>query len=783
MDVLYIQCIISNMSFYRKTRKLLLKPNLFFIDYVKKRAIDNKTIKQLNVQKDINQFPSIKKPSYQFDNNYDAYIYMPWIANHGDKLIEKINISDNYKIYPLDMFENWGEETRKKVSKLSRNDAAAYRTIILQHLIPIRNQIKGVIFTFDWHPVMRILSKVCEELKIKRILIPHESVFMDEAKYYWHEESNIKMPIADNILCWGALQKRIFLERGVKPEKVQAVGAPKFDLHKNYKNKLERDLFFQIYGLNPNKKTILVALQPMDIQVDQSLGKKKQNTMILDLLNFSEKHDIQLILREPPTKINVIFMDARHKIQENNNVYIDKFGQALSTAEEAIFHTDAVVSINSTMLFEALLMDKIAVSAKYIQFEQIWNNIGIPYATNAKYLDILLEKYLINHYPFTVSPEGWSWAKENLSSGDFDGNAAKRIKDFLEKKSFDDKLSNNLFETKSEKIAISNDAILQDTGKYLPTLLNTHHIYTPKNIQKASYADHFIQWGNAKTKSKARLQKKMQMFGKKAFILEDGFIRSLGIGLSGEATLSISLCGDTAYYDAYGVSNFEKSLNSGRIFTLNEIDKAKKAIQLIIDHKVSKYNNSPYLPIKIGDPNKKKTLLVDQRLGDQSIASAMADETTFKDMLIDAIRDNPDHDIIIKRHPDAIKGGKGSCFNDDVINFTRNISNVHIIDYDIHPHQLINMSDKIYVVSSGLGIEALFYGKEVYCYGVPFYSNWGITHDKIKLKRRIQKRSIEEIFYVSYIEYARYYSPDNKNICDIEECISYILRKRKIKIL
>ncbi|NYY73568.1 hypothetical protein DMN57_08125 [Escherichia coli] len=45
-------------------------------------------------------------------------------------------------------------------------------------------------------------------------------------------------------------------------------------------------------------------------------------------------------------------------------------------------------------------------------------------------------------------------------------------------------------------------------------------------------------------------------------------------------------------------------------------------------------------------------------------------------MLANAISNNPDADIIIKQHPDAIKGGKSSYFNNDLI---ENIVRFHLI--------------------------------------------------------------------------------------------------------
>ena len=61
----------------------------------------------------------------------------------------------------------------------------------------------------------------------------------------------------------------------------------------------------------------------------------------------------------------------------------------------------------------------------------------------------------------------------------------------------------------------------------------------------------------------------------------------------------------------------------------------------------------------IGTPGRDKVLVV---FGNQSVASGLAVEHSFRRMLLDAIKDNPDCDVIVKQHPDALTGGKQSYY-------------------------------------------------------------------------------------------------------------------------
>ena len=38
--------------------------------------------------------------------------------------------------------------------------------------------------------------------------------------------------------------------------------------------------------------------------------------------------------------------------------------------------------------------------------------------------------------------------------------------------------------------------------------------------------------------------------------------------------------------------------------------------------------------------------------------------------------------------------------------------------------------DRVYVVSSTMGFEALLAGKSVTCFGMPWYAGWGATDDR-----------------------------------------------------
>ncbi|MBH0239573.1 capsular polysaccharide export protein, LipB/KpsS family [Methylobrevis albus] len=287
--------------------------------------------------------------------------------------------------------------------------------------------------------------------------------------------------------------------------------------------------------------------------------------------------------------------------------------------------------------------------------------------------------------------------------------------------------------------------------------------------------DLVVQWGIRSNVQKEAVDLARRRLGIGRLLLEDGFIRSINIGLSGDPTLSVTMDDMTPFYDATQPSRLETILND-KSFALTPDQKARSraAIELITSLKVTKYNFAPYRRLDLGAPERKKILVVDQRGGDQSIESGLASPTSFQAMVMAAIELSRDHDVIIKTHPDANIGGKDSAIGLATLESARNNPAVTVVTDDMNPYSLIDVVDKVFVVTSGLGFEALMAGKEVWCFGVPFYAGWGLTKDRVKVPRRTAKRTIEDLFHTFYITLSRYFDPVVEQPCEVERVVQYI---------
>lgn len=291
-----------------------------------------------------------------------------------------------------------------------------------------------------------------------------------------------------------------------------------------------------------------------------------------------------------------------------------------------------------------------------------------------------------------------------------------------------------------------------------------------KQFQPKAYATWGYGYDSLKIASEAYKS------GVPLFLLEDGFIRSLfsitSKDVADEYKLGLSFTIDTKgfYFDGTRETDLENLLNN---FPMESVDysRARSLMGLIIKEEVTEYNFQVRgLPKPLRE--KDLVLVLDQSRGDQSLKFGMAKEDVFERMLSDAIRENPNSTIVFKVHPDNLIKGflpKEGLSHKRVI----------LLDKPINPIALLKQSREVYVATSQMGMEALICGKKVHVYGMPFYSNWGLTDDKIHNDRRNRILTIEELFYITYCVYSRYVDPELGEECTIESTINRLLDQKK----
>jgi len=310
------------------------------------------------------------------------------------------------------------------------------------------------------------------------------------------------------------------------------------------------------------------------------------------------------------------------------------------------------------------------------------------------------------------------------------------------------------------------------------------YFYYLCNIKAIFIQRHFRGWGRKRSGRFASWCH--QHFGGEVTYYEDGFLRSVGLGVEGSPSFSFVEDDVGIYYDATRPSRLENILNT---YDFNKDTRlmamAQTAIALIKEHKLSKYNHAPLdIPAYL-TTEEEKVLIIAQTAGDASLTYGFGTLFSTKEMIKDALCENPEATIYLKIHPDVLSGKKDSDIRLEEIP-----SECIIIEEDIHPIVLLNAMQKVYTKTSGMGMEALLLGKEVHCYGLPYYAGWKIDSLVVKskaktevqqvLSRRGRVLSLEALFAGAYILYTHYYNPYRQKDSDILETIQTLVRYRNI---
>lgn len=294
-----------------------------------------------------------------------------------------------------------------------------------------------------------------------------------------------------------------------------------------------------------------------------------------------------------------------------------------------------------------------------------------------------------------------------------------------------------------------------------------------RNRNPNPQTDAILGWGHKPTAERARALAAKNTLPYIA--LEDSFLRSIGLGEAGTPGLSLVADDLGIYYDATGPSRIEQLLEDGGWQTPELLARAEAAMARIAETGLGKTNTAPPLaPDALPDTGKRRILVIDQTLGDASIELGLADTARFSRMLEAAKADEPDAEIIVRRHPAMTAGLKQGCIGEDAL------KGVTIFDAEARAADIIAKVDAVYCVTSLMGFEALIQGKDVRCFGMPFYAGWGATRDEITCERRTAERSTVEIFAAAYLLYSRYVDPISGEPTTLEATIERLLDWRAV---
>ena len=243
--------------------------------------------------------------------------------------------------------------------------------------------------------------------------------------------------------------------------------------------------------------------------------------------------------------------------------------------------------------------------------------------------------------------------------------------------------------------------------------------------------------------------------------IEDGFLRSRGLGAT--LTPPLSLVADRLgiYYDPRAPSQLEQMIADTVTLRPDQKARAERLRQQVIGAGLTKYNAGQTAAEITGT---RRILVPGQVEDDASILTAAGDIKTNLALLTAVRRANPDAIILYKPHPDVEAGLRlGAVPDRDAA-----ASADHVLT-NTDPGTLLTQIDEVWTMTSLLGFEALLRNKRVVTYGAPFYAGWGLTHDLGRPPtRRVARPDLLGLLYATLIAYPRYFDPVTRLPCPVE---------------
>jgi capsular polysaccharide export protein len=253
--------------------------------------------------------------------------------------------------------------------------------------------------------------------------------------------------------------------------------------------------------------------------------------------------------------------------------------------------------------------------------------------------------------------------------------------------------------------------------------------------------------------------------------LEDGFLRSVGLGAELVRPLSWVLDAEGMYYDATAPSGLETILATAE-FDDALVGRARALRERVTAAGITKYNVGHGRWERPAGASR-VVLVPGQVESDASLAYGAAGIRTNVELLRAAREAAPTAHLVYKPHPDVVArlraegAGEGRARDhcDEVV-------------VDVPMDDLLRAVDEVHVLTSLAGFEALLRGRDVVTHGSPFYAGWGLTRDMAPLPRRGRSLTLDELVSGVLILYPTYVSRTTGRFTTPERTLDELLAWR-----
>ena len=260
--------------------------------------------------------------------------------------------------------------------------------------------------------------------------------------------------------------------------------------------------------------------------------------------------------------------------------------------------------------------------------------------------------------------------------------------------------------------------------------------------------------------------------------VEDGFLRSNGLGAHNAPALSLVLDRSGIHFDVSTPSDLETLLEHSS-FEPALLAEAARLRERIVALDTSKYNLKSDVDNRVRARPGQRRILVPGQVEDD--ASLRCSVSTLHDnlALLRQVRSSaPDAWIVYKPHPDVEAGKRHGGMTDAML---LGLADQVLPGADIA--RLYAHVDEVHTISSTSGFEALLRGLLVVTYGTPFYAGWGLTQDHQPFARRTRRLTLDELVAGALLRYARYADPQTALPCDAWHALKSLSTPRPPRLM
>lgn len=262
--------------------------------------------------------------------------------------------------------------------------------------------------------------------------------------------------------------------------------------------------------------------------------------------------------------------------------------------------------------------------------------------------------------------------------------------------------------------------------------------------------------------------------GVHVYRLEDGFVRSVGLGADLVRPVSWVVDDLGLYYDATTPSRLEHILQH-TAWDAAALARARHLRERLLALGLTKYNLTG--PAWTGPPGRPVVLVVGQVETDASVALGGLQIRSNIALLRQVRALRPEAWLVYKPHPDVVAGLRGAGEGE-----AQAASVCDEVLLGGNMHQILQQVDEVHVITSLTGFEALLRGKAVFCHGHPFYAGWGLTQDSAVHPRRSRRLNLDELVAGALLAYPRYADAAQQGLCTAEHALD-VLSQRQSQLL